>query len=58
MRNISGIVENPDMYGHLSGYDNLLIHARACGAKSACEVVQMVGMQMRIRDKFKAIRWA
>ena len=31
MRHISGIVENPDMYGYLSGYDNLLIHARACG---------------------------
>ncbi|MDD3693411.1 MAG: ABC transporter ATP-binding protein [Oscillospiraceae bacterium] len=56
MRNISGIVENPDMYGHLSGYDNLLIHARACGAKKERidEVVQMVGMQMRIRDKFKS----
>jgi ABC-2 type transport system ATP-binding protein len=56
MRNISGIVENPDMYGYLSGYDNLRIHARACGASEERinEVVQMVGMQMRIKDKFKS----
>ena len=55
MRNVSGIVENPDMYGYLSGYDNLLLQARACGAdrKRIDEVVQLVGMQMRIRDKFK-----
>ena len=32
MSGISGIVENPDMYGYLSGYDNLMIQARACGA--------------------------
>ena len=56
MRHISGIVENPDMYGYLSGYDNLLIHARACGAtkERIDEVVQLVGMQLRIRDKFKS----
>ncbi len=55
MKSVSGIVENPDMYGYLSGYDNLLLQARACGAdrKRIDEVVQMVGMQMRIRDKFK-----
>lgn len=28
MKSISGIVENPDMYGYLSGYDNLVIQAR------------------------------
>lgn len=56
MKNICGIVENPDMYGYLSGYDNLRIHARACGApkERIDEVVQLVGMQMRIRDKFKS----
>ena len=27
MKSISGIVENPDMYGYLSGYDNLVIQA-------------------------------
>lgn len=55
MVNISGIVENPDMYGYLSGYDNMLIHARASGAdkQRIDEVVHMVGMQVRIRDKFK-----
>ena len=56
MQHISGIVENPDMYPYLSGYDNLLLHARACGADTARvdEVVAMVGMQMRIREKFKS----
>lgn len=53
---ISGIVENPDMYGYLSGYDNLVIQARACGADVSRidEVVRMVGMQMRIKEKFKS----
>lgn len=60
MRHISGIVENPDMYGYLSGYDNLLIHARACGVAESRvqEVAELVGMQMRIREKFKATLWA
>lgn len=55
MKHVSGIVENPDMYGYLSGYDNLMIQARACGAprERIDEVVRMVGMQMRIKDKFK-----
>ena len=35
MKSISGIVENPDMYGYLSGYDNLVIQARACGVDTA-----------------------
>lgn len=56
MRHISGIVENPDMYPYLSGYENLRLHARACGAdeKRIGEVVQMVGMQHRIQEKFKS----
>lgn len=56
MRHISGIVENPDMYTYLSGYDNLMIHARACGAdpKRVDEAAELVGMQMRIREKFKS----
>lgn len=46
MHSISGIVENPDMYPYLSGYENLRLHARACGVdeKRIGEVVQMVGM--------------
>lgn len=56
MSGISGIVENPDMYGYLSGYDNLVIQARACGADPGRiqEVVTLVGMQMRIKEKFKS----
>lgn len=55
MKNVCGIVENPDMYGYLSGYDNLRIHARACGVaeERINEVVEIVGMQYRIKDKFK-----
>ena len=55
MQYISGIVENPDMYTYLSGYDNLRLHARACGASKERidEVVHLVGMQNRIKDKFK-----
>lgn len=55
MRNISGIVENPDMYAYLSGYDNLRIHALACGASKEKieEVIKIAGLQNRIRDKFK-----
>ena len=38
------------------GYDNLVIQARACGVDTARidEVVQAVGMQARIKDKFKS----
>ena len=56
MKKISGIVENPDMYGYLSGYDNLVLQARACGVDKSRidEVVQLVGMQVRIREKFKS----
>jgi ABC-2 type transport system ATP-binding protein len=55
MRYVSGIVENPDMYDYLSGYDNLRLQARACGQPMSRvdEVTELVGMQMRIRDKFK-----
>lgn len=56
MKQISGIVENPDMYPYLSGYDNLRLQARACGAhpRRIDEVTRLVGMQMRIHDKFKS----
>lgn len=56
MRYISGIVENPDMYAFLSGYDNLRLYARACGVEDSRidQVVQMVGMQNRIHEKFKS----
>lgn len=56
MHHVSGIVENPDMYPYLSGYENLRMHARACGADESrvFEVVHMVGMQNRIKEKFKS----
>lgn len=51
---VSGIVENPDMYNHLSGYENLLLQARACGVDKAAidEVLELVGMQLRAQDKY------
>lgn len=56
MRYISGIVENPDMYGYLSGYENLMIQAKACGVGSqdVDRVIELVGMQKRIHEKFKS----
>ena len=45
------------MYGYLSGYDNLVIQARACGVDTARHGrggAALVGMQARIKDKFKS----
>ncbi|MCI8554319.1 MAG: ABC transporter ATP-binding protein [Clostridiales bacterium] len=55
MSHISGIVENPDMYPYLSGYENLMLQARAAGADEAKveEAIHLVGMQQRIREKFR-----
>lgn len=50
---IGGIVENPDMYGYLSGLDNLKLHAkmRQVDTNRIDEVVKMVGLEDRIKDK-------
>lgn len=51
---VGGIVENPEFYAYLSGYDNLKIYANAHGGISEeriAEVVRMVGLENRIRDK-------
>lgn len=50
---IGGIVENPDMYGYMSGLDNLKLHARVrqVDSKRINEVVKMVGLEDRIKDK-------
>lgn len=53
---VTGIVENPEMYNYLSGYDNLRIYARARKVKSKDridEVVKLVGLENRIQEKVK-----
>ena len=51
---VGGIVENPEFYAYLSGYDNLKIYANAHGnipEERITEVVRMVGLENRIKDK-------
>ena len=53
---IGGIVENPEMYKDLSGQLNLEMYARlheGVTPERIREVVQLVGMQNRIKDKVK-----
>lgn len=56
MRNIGCIVENPDMYGYMSGLDNLRLFARmykGIGEKRIAEVVDTVGLSFAINNKVK-----
>ncbi|MFS0780916.1 ABC transporter ATP-binding protein [Bacillus sp. 1P06AnD] len=53
---VGAIVENPEMYKYLTGYDNLKHYARMSkGVNKARidEVVELVGLQARIHDKVK-----
>lgn len=53
IREVGTIVENPDMYNYLSGYDNLKLSANLYGIKKdrIDEVVKLVGLENRINDK-------
>jgi len=56
MSYIGGIVENPEMYKDLSGFVNLKMYARLhddVTDERINEVVELVGMQKRIKDKVK-----
>lgn len=57
IRNIGAIVENPEMYKHLSGYNNLKIYARMVDGgvtkNRMEEVTKLVGLTSRIHDKVK-----
>ncbi|WP_043932701.1 ABC transporter ATP-binding protein [Bacillus sp. EB01] len=56
MRNLGCIVENPELYSYLSGYDNLAHFARmldGIGEKRIAEVTELVGLKERIYDKVK-----
>jgi ABC-2 type transport system ATP-binding protein len=50
------IVENPELYSYLTGYENLEHFARmlpGIGKQRIAEVVQIVGMEQRIHDRVK-----
>ena len=54
MQNIGGIVENPEMYKHLTGMQNLQQYARMRGnisQKRLDEVTELVGLTNRIHEK-------
>lgn len=56
VRHIGAIVENPEMYKFLSGYDNLIHFARMSKGitkEKIDEVVELVGLTSRIKDKVK-----
>ena len=52
---IGSIVENPEMYKHLTGMDNLKLYARIRGVSQERidEVVKLVGLSNRINEKTK-----
>ncbi|MFS0723889.1 ABC transporter ATP-binding protein [Paenibacillus sp. 1P07SE] len=56
IRHVGAIVENPEMYKYLTGYQNLLHFARMIPGitrQRIDEVVQLVGLEARIHDKVK-----
>lgn len=51
---VGGIVEIPELYNYLSGYQNLVHFARmstGVDKKRIAEIVQLVGLEKRINDK-------
>ncbi|WP_066175006.1 ABC transporter ATP-binding protein [Bacillus marinisedimentorum] len=56
IRHVGGIVENPEMYKFLTGYQNLVHYSRmvnGVGRQRIDEVVSLVGLENRINDKVK-----
>ncbi|MCR2806134.1 ABC transporter ATP-binding protein [Paenibacillus soyae] len=56
IRHVGAIVENPEMYKYLTGYENLIHFARmipGITAHRVKEVVALVGLEARIHDKVK-----
>ncbi|NMD71064.1 ABC transporter ATP-binding protein [Bacillus sp. DNRA2] len=56
VKQIGAIVENPEMYKFLTGYQNLLQYARmhkGISKKKINDVVKLVGLEARIHDKVK-----
>lgn len=52
---VGAIIENPDLYMYMSGYDNLKIAAKLYNIpeKQILEVAKLVGLETRIHDKVK-----
>lgn len=53
---ISGIVETPNFYPYLSGYDNLMLAFNmytSCDKAYLSEIIKMVGLENRIKDKVR-----
>ncbi|MGE7120870.1 ABC transporter ATP-binding protein [Peribacillus sp. NPDC097264] len=56
MKNLGCIVENPELYPYLSGWDNLLHFARMLPGVDESrmnEVIELVGLKARIHEKVK-----
>jgi ABC-2 type transport system ATP-binding protein len=56
VRHIGAIVENPEMYKFLTGYQNLVHYARmskGISKEKIAETVELVGLTERIHDKVK-----
>lgn len=54
MAQVGGIIENPEFYKYMSGYDNLLQYARIRGVsdpRRIREAIHLVGLDLRIHDK-------
>jgi ABC-type multidrug transport system ATPase subunit len=58
LKNIGAIIERPDMYGYLSGWDNLKIFAALSDKRIKTdrlyETLEQVGLRGREKDKVKA----
>ncbi|RYD57036.1 MAG: ABC transporter ATP-binding protein [Sphingobacteriales bacterium] len=58
LKHVGAIIERPDMYGYLSGRDNLKMFARISGSKVDSkrldEVFTIVGLKGREQDKVRA----
>ncbi|RWZ54548.1 ABC transporter ATP-binding protein [Halobacillus fulvus] len=58
VRHVGGIIENPEMYKHLTGYENLRQYERLfpdpLPAGRVDEVVKLVGLEKRIHEKVKS----
>ncbi|MFC7392360.1 ABC transporter ATP-binding protein [Scopulibacillus cellulosilyticus] len=56
VQNIGAIVENPEMYKFLTGYQNLIHYSRMVGGVSReriNEIIELVGLKERIHEKVK-----
>lgn len=44
LQSVGGIIENPEMYGYLSGYDNLKLYARMHGVISKKGLMKLLNL--------------